>query len=235
MRAENARVISAAIGGILAGAGIGYVVASRKLSAEFETRLRDETAHMREFYEATTPQRKKYSTPEEAVRELVMPEVVEDALKNYKGNDGVVAYNKVVKEDPPTVLIDDAGLTSNLVIDQNVFETKRSEDSPYIISQEEFLENDGDFEQSTLTWYSGDEQLTDERDLLLENYADVVGVDFKVSFGEGSSDERIVHIRNEKLHMDFEVVKSDGSYAQEVMGIEETPMDSPSSRRQREV
>jgi hypothetical protein len=38
-------------------------------------------------------------------------------------------------------------------------------------------------------------------------------------FGHRSKDPRVVYIRNEKLGIEYEVCKSDGSYAEEVGGF----------------
>lgn len=245
MDATNARVVSAAIGGVLMGVGVGYIVANKRLSAEFEERLKRETAEMREFY---TVHRKKYPTPEAAVQELVIPNVAGEALVDYQGNNGKTAYHKVTPKDdvdPEEELAIQAEYGDNIIenvevfevtsVEHNIFESKPDQNNPYIIDQGTFMENEPEHEQSTLTYYAKDDTLTDEREELIDNVERVVGLDFKVNFGTGSSDERSVHVRNERLAMDFEIVKSDGAYAQEVLGVDEVPIETQRSRRQRGV
>lgn len=229
------RLIATAVGlgSFVAGAAVGYKFAEQRLAAEFEERLEKESAKMRVFYRNVPG--KKFATPEEAVEELVLAEEASKALKDYTGGDNqAVAYHKVVKsevkvdkkpeptEEPP-VLID--------LPPENVFaKPERDPEHPYIISQEEFMLNDTGYEQSSLTYYEKDERVTDERDDLIDDVERVLGLDFKVNFGTDSSDPNAVHVRNERLHMDFEINLDKSSYSLEVLGVDPTPVQRPSGR-----
>lgn len=196
--------------GIL-GAGIGFVVgykiAEKKLAARFEERLTEETRGMREFY---TNVKKPYATPEEAVKDLIPEPAPEDPrVKKQK-----TQYNKLVADaeyvsPDPVVVAGESG-----VVVQNVFDM-----GPVIIDQDTFMANDTNHEQATLTYYEKSDQVCGERDEPIDNSEVVVGTAFKTHFGDGSSDENVVHIRNSGLHMDFEVVRSFGSYEAEVLGM----------------
>lgn len=223
---NTVKLISAALGGTCVGAGIGYTVAYKKLAAEFEARLENETAEMKQFY---TAHKKKHATPQEAVAELI-PEEVE-------AKSEVVAYHKIVKSEKydPTESEDgaeevqgpDGTIMLNEVLHSNVLAQplgeKANPDRPYIISQEEYMQNDPNYEQGTLTYYEKDQVLTDVREDVIDNADDVVGLDSFSQFGHGSSDDNVVHVRNHRLQMDFEIVKSESSYAQDVLGLDEVP------------
>lgn len=196
------------IGVVSAGLGfaIGYKIAEKKLAERFEERLAEETKGMREFYSSV---KQKYSTPEEAVKELIPEPSPEDPrVKKQK-----TQYNKIVKEEEYIPDEFESKEVPEPVV-QNVFEM-----GPVIIDQEVFMANDPDHEQATLTYYAASDQVCGEKDEPIDNADLVVGTEFKKNFGKGSSDNNIVHIRNVGLHMDFEVVKSEGSYEAEVLGM----------------
>lgn len=120
------------------------------------------------------------------------------------GEEGIVKHN----------IFDRRGLVSEEELDRS----QRNNGRPYILSQEEFMQ--GDFEQrsqTTLTYYEGDHVLADEREQPIDNINRVVGEE-NLKFGHASGDANIVYIRNEYLDVDFEVLRSTGSYSQEVLG-----------------
>lgn len=103
--------------------------------------------------------------------------------------------------------------------DQDAEEASRNPAVPYVISHDEYLENAYQHEQDTLTWYAGDEILTDAREQLLDDTLAIVGPNMD-KFGHGSRDSSVVYIRNERIETDFEVTMKQGSYAEEVAGFE---------------
>lgn len=100
-------------------------------------------------------------------------------------------------------------------------------DTPYVINQEEFAENEGGYEQGTLAYYAGCGTLTDEKDQPITNTEDVLGDDIPDLFGHGSGSPHIVFVRSDKLQMDWEIVKSEGTYNTDVLGFKE---EGPSLR-----
>lgn len=236
--------IAVGIGSFAAGAAVGYKVAEKRLATEFEERLERETAEMKTFY--TSIERKKFATPQEAVEEL-MPKEASEVLSAYGPGETEmrvpIAYDKIkpVKTDSakPSVTITNITQTSTdeieveAIVEKSVFAKAELRDvsKPYIISQEEFMENAPDYIQNTVTYYRGDNVLADERDDPIEEIEKVVGLDCLVSFGKDSSDDRAVHVRNEVLQLDFEVLLHEGSYATEVLGVDPIqPARRPSGR-----
>jgi hypothetical protein len=219
---------------MLIGLGVGYMYAQKKLGLEFEQRLADETAEMREFY---TIHRKKYPNPVEAAKELIP----ETTLTPEEVKQAKVAYHKIVKseyspnddpeeehaidaelgEDSHVIVGSDGTLMVDGLVHTNVFGTKVTPDKPYVITQEEFMQNEPGYEQSTLTYYEKCGSLADERDDIIDTAEDVVGLQNMQRFGEGSSDKNTIHIRNQVLRMDFEVIHSERSFAEDVLGESE--------------
>lgn len=222
---------AAGVSGLAIGAFVGYKVAERRLSAQFDERLEKETAEMRTFYKAVPT--KKFATPEEAVKELI-PQNTQNILTAYQGSEvPKVAYNKIVKDIPDDPKPEDfepfEGTESDQeVIVKNIFQTERDPNKPYLISEEEFNQNDGEFNQINLMYYQKDDVLTDLHEDVVENAKETIGPDFKVNFGY-KAEENYVHVRNEKLQLDFEIVLHEGSYLEDVLGMD-APAERPSGR-----
>lgn len=93
----------------------------------------------------------------------------------------------------------------------------RTEDAPYIIHEEEYMANDMGFRQETVTYYVGDDIMSDVRDTPLYNHNHLMG---ELKFGHGARGADVVYIRNENLRMEWEVIRHSGYYAVEVKGLQ---------------
>jgi hypothetical protein len=224
-------IVSAAV-----GLAVGYKVAEKRLAAQFEERLERETAEMKTFYQNV---KKPYSTPEEAVADLIpQPEtVVVPAMVDPREKAQKVQYNKIVKTEEYVAVEDEseegAAAAEEELIHQNIFESVRDTENPYIISEDDFMGNETGYEQATLTFYVKGGVLADEREDVIDDMTNTTGNDFPSRFGSGSDNENVVYIRNEKLQMEFEVLKSDRSYEEDVLGMDQPP-ESPRNRLRRE-
>lgn len=223
--------IATAVGSLAVGFAVGHKVAVRRLSAEFEERLDKETEGMREFYQVA---KKPFATPQEAAAELIKDEKPEESTADQANHK--VAYHKIVKkeeyvqsEDPEEEHALEAEEGSHApVVQHNVFS-----DVPILISQEEFMVNESNYTQGTLTYYEVDQVLTDEREDVIEDQDATIGTKNLDKFGDprnGSSDPNVLHVRNPRLQMEFEVCLSANSYRREVLGIDENPPQRPSGR-----
>jgi hypothetical protein len=120
-------------------------------------------------------------------------------------------------------------------LEKNVFDTEMPEwnyeietgkrvaspELPYILHKDEFFENEPDHEQTTITWYNGDDVLADERDEVIEPREHIVGNDNlkMMGTGHGSGDPNVIYIRNDRTGHDYEVIFSGGSFSEEVAGF----------------
>lgn len=169
------------------------------------------------------------------------------ALTNYQGYSKTPVKETVVEETttidvgPDRTMPDESERPVEI---ENVFDKKHEdvwdykvelyhraslpEGKPYVIHEDEFHENEGGYSQGHLAFYEGDGTLTDERDQPIMNTDDVLGDDITDQFGHGSLSPHIVFVRSDKLQMDWEIVRSEGTYNTDVLGFQED--DGPSLR-----
>lgn len=199
--------------GAFGALALGVYLAKRKYKKLYADLAEQEIKEAKIFYANM-----QKPSPEDIVAEKGYTTVVtklEDLTRDYRSTDELT-----------TVEI----LEDNTRIDRNIFdkdapiwnykdeEAARDHDKPYIISNAEFLENAPEHEQHSITYYEKDEVLADSRDEVI-NEQELLGED-NIRFGHGSDDQNIVYIRNELLNVDFEVARSNGAYAHEVLGFE---------------
>ena len=80
---------------------------------------------------------------------------------------------------------------------------------PYVIAPDEFGDND-EYEQTTYTYYA-DGILADEDDRIVDDVEGTVGFESLTHFGEYEDDA--VHVRNERLKIDFEILLDEELYS----------------------
>lgn len=216
-----------------AGAVIAHVVTKKQLQTKYEKIAAKEIAEAKAFY-TVLHKKDDMSTPKKVADKLMpKPELREaaDALLTYQGKNDIEPKEIVteVVEDTVTNVFAESSVDDNFDYEEEL--KNRSPSRPYIISEEEFLQGEAGFNQSSITYYAGDGALADEEDTEIPFIDPVIGED-NLRFGHGSSDARTVYIRNEMLSCDYEVLKSDGKYAHEVLGLEHSDGGSR-GRRQR--
>lgn len=104
--------------------------------------------------------------------------------------------------------------------DYNKEISKRDRNHPYIIHQNEYYESFPEYQHLEWTYYAGDNILCDERDEIVVRPELVVGEENLKRFGHGSSDPNVVHIRNDRLEIEWEITRSFKSHAEEVLGLD---------------
>lgn len=230
--------------GIVVGAGAGgsiaWIVAKRRYQFKYETLAQQEIAEAKAFYNQLAKSELNRSVDEPDEQELTQQGAeAASALMNYRGDGAAVGDIVVVEE---TTEVEVRPQTSNvfernradLVWDQDQEEAHRATlnvDEPYIICQKEYMENEDDYSQVSFTYFAEDDVLVDEKEKPIDLVDSVVGEDNLTRFGHGTTDNRIVLVRNDKLRMDFEVLKNDGSYSKEVLGFQHS--DGPKVRKMR--
>jgi len=93
----------------------------------------------------------------------------------------------------------------------------RDTTKPYVITREEFADENETYSKISLTYYTQDDTLTDERDAPIRDTS-IVGEAYQELFGQDSDDPDIVLIRNDKLQVDFEISRMEQSYTFHVLG-----------------
>lgn len=110
---------------------------------------------------------------------------------------------------------------------------KRSPDFPYVIHYDE--RNEIEYQEVTLTYYAGDDVLCNERDEVVDpqDRERLIGEKNLDRFGHGSNDPSIVYVRNDRLELIYELVKSPHSFAEEVHGFSHEAYDRGNLERMR--
>lgn len=228
------------------GAFIGYKVARKRLEAKFEVLLEEEIEKTRRYYAAYS-KKDEYETPEKAAHALIPDEEREaqQAFVNYAGmakaqvdviedEHGVTVETKsemVETEEGDEVeevheVVKNNIFLNGSALDKDEFDyeaevAQRSEDFPYVITEDEFFQNEQDFVQLTMTYYEGDDVLCDEQDRTVDDVDGSVGEVNLHKFGHGSKDKNLVYIRNNKRGTDFEIARSRGKYSVDVLGLDD--------------
>lgn len=239
--------------GVVAGAAIGAFVAFRiahnQAEAKYSGIAAEEVAEMRQYYHdkvvALDSSKQKtdledivrergYSVEEEAPTEPPMavtpPNAVVDAARDAADEE---IETEVVDEDAePEVhnVFEDAKVDDTW--DEFEERRRRSPLLPYVIHRDEREELDT-YDDVTFTYFETDDVLCNERDEVIDptERAKLIGEANLDKFGHGSGDASIVYIRNDELEMQFEVVRSPNSYAEEVHGVNPPPEIQHAHRR----
>jgi hypothetical protein len=105
-----------------------------------------------------------------------------------------------------------------------------TEPGPHIITYEQYQMGDpaGVYEQVELTFYDLDKVLVDENLEIFKDRDSAIGEKALESFGQDQEDPDIVHIRNNSLLKDYEIVRVPKSYSEDVMGI---PFQKPAPKK----
>ena len=95
---------------------------------------------------------------------------------------------------------------------------RRDHITPYVISYKEFSEEKDYYDKLTISYYNVDDTLADDQEEILD-VTSIIGNEALSCFGRGSNDSEVVYVRNERLASDFEVIRTQQSYQENVFGI----------------
>lgn len=226
------------------GAGAGILAYARVVEAQFQERLQAEIQEAKVFYQ------EMYSTPtfvaeEPSPNESALLERVREATDEHDGPpvdlvgqalSAMSTYDPEASEEEEELLARKSPVVVNNIFTNatppgeevlGALMADRDPSKPYIITKNEYFQNEPDNEQIAFTYWEGDDVLVDDRYEFqpIEDHELVAGEDNLLRFGYGSGDENIVYIRNEAVDppMDLVITKSTGKYAVEVMAIDEGP------------
>lgn len=166
----------------LAGIGIGSVVTWALVKNKYEQIVQEEIDSVKEVFFG-----KSKEEPESEEEEDIEEEPVDEEFEEYK--EKANTYNTTTKKE----------------------EKEDMSDGIYVISPEEFGEND--FETVTLMYYMADGTLVeDDSDTVLDDdeIETMVGYDAFNHFGEYEDDS--VFVRNENLEKDYEILLNSGRF-----------------------
>lgn len=91
--------------------------------------------------------------------------------------------------------------------------------APYIISLDEFTNENAFYSKSYITYFEGDDTLADEHDEIIDDRVKYIGDSALHAFGDNPDEPDIVHVRNDTIGVDYEITREEGSYKEIVLGI----------------
>lgn len=218
----------------LCGAAAGAAITWKLLKEQYEQEAQEEIAAMKLYYEEKATLKVKPSSEaetedQELARKNEEMKKLHRYAKPYLVADVVETAHP--KDDGP--LEDDCEPPEDDDVDfpETYWDPIKKRQEPYIISMDEYIEDELNHEKLALLYYEEDDTLADEQEQIVANVLEMVGPKALVSFGEGSDDPDTVYIRNEYLGIDFEVIRNGKSYKKEVLGI----VDAPKAKRRKKT
>lgn len=170
-----------------AGAVVGAVATNHYFKTKYERLYQKDVESVKRAF--STPQQSEPTEGES--EEVITNETTPEEVKAYNEIIGMQGYSTI-----PNVSGDSIG------------KEVKGVRKPYVISPAEFAEED-DYEVYSLTYYA-DGVLADEQGNPIENVDDMVGRDSLNHFGE--YEDHAVHVRNEAMKCDFEILRDLDKY-----------------------
>jgi hypothetical protein len=196
--------------GIAAGAAGMFLYGKKKFDAE----LQSEVDALKEYYDKKdnkTPVGKKvskqtYSSPK-------VQNVDREKEDDPRLSKQITDYNKVLE------------YTKNKQVSYGQTEEgmkeRVGEKPPYVISDVEMYEGRPEYDKVTLTYYAGDDTLADEDDYTITDVDLILGTMNLDLFGTECEDPDMLHVRNERLGSDYEIIKTESKYGEVVLNLNE--------------
>lgn len=227
VRTLDTKAVGFLLGGLVVGVGIGFYFGYRynreKLRMEAFEASEEELQRIREYYERTEKRDLDEIVREKGYGEIPEPETPPRPLPPPVPVQEPEPFQpplQEVTEEPAREVEEkdkDAGWSYPVELQ------RRTPHSPYIIHQDEFMENESEFPQVTLTYYEIDDVLADVDDSPIHNKATLVGETTLNRFGHGSDDYNVVYVRNPHLEMEYEICRLQKSFEVEVQGLDDAP------------
>lgn len=238
--------------GLVGGAG-GFFLGHRMGKKSEQARADEEINEVKELY-AKRNKVEKFATPEDALNALHgedgAPVIDAAEFQNYEG----IVQNEEYQVRPLTAEITETEtnvktteFTINGQSPEDYFEThpqhnnvwdaavdidgealaERGTGVPYVITLDEYQEEEESYDKITLVFYGEDGVLVDDHDVRVDNVDYTVGSQNLHRFGMGSKDKSTVYVRNDEREADYEIVLNEGSYSEIVLGVK---VAAPKSR-----
>lgn len=236
---------------VVGGAAIGSGVTALILKKKYVARAEAEIASVRDAYLKRLndleiefdEERKKDGKPPVTPVEL-HPEEIEVPMERVVPTNEQLrkAYHKMSTPNPETVeglketneslgysrREDEVKETEARIVLQS---EEADEDAPFIIPVQGYMDNEEMFEQYVLTYYVGDKTLVfEDSDTVIEDVDQTVGFHNLHNFGVESGNDDTVYVRNPKKMAEYEILRDEGKYSEDVQGID-TWDESPQPKK----
>ena len=214
--------------GLAIGATASYILTKAFEERKYEQLIEEEIKSVKDHYES----KHNREADEPGLNEDLQGMVEDLGYSDDKMEEKLEALKVKARngwQDPEEQLYE-----GKVVVEMGFEPSPRDPNVPYVINIEEFTEDNDDYDKLSVTYYEGDDVMADERDTVVPDPTNLIGADALTRFGEGSDDEHIVYVRNEKLTSDFEIVRDARSYASVVLGLEDDTVTEPGKFREYE-
>ena len=227
VRRINPQSMGYFFGGLGVGVAIGFFIGYRlnraKIRAEVFKQSEEEVEKIREMYRDSARVVREKPDLDEVIedRGYLVKDAEEEPERPTRPSVPVGPPQPPLFAKPvPTIKLD-TGKSKNIGWDFEEELATRSLEKPYIIHQDEYSGNETGYKQEVLTWYAGDNVLTDEEEQPLSNTIadDYVGLIHMSKFGHGTDDFNVLFVRNDRTQMEYEICRMPGSYEEEVQGL----------------
>lgn len=209
-------VLYGSIIGTAGGLVVGYFFAKSRLETKYEKLLQDELDEMRDHFRARETAR------QEQTEKPDLQERVEALGYATKSAPDIETPEVEVPEPQVTnVFVENERGLSTEVWDYDRELASRTADRPYVIHKQEFMDSPDEYDQMTLTYFVQDDVLANQADQRMDDIDERVALENLEKFGHGSEDANVVYVRNDRLKLDFEILRSGGSYTAEVLNVED--------------
>lgn len=220
--------------GFVLGAAAGSLVTYFVLRDSFQANADEQIENMRAYYIKYPPTEKERKAPEEKIDtskfEKVQP-FTSDEKKDYQklSQKYTARYVNPDMEDLMARVneeINDEGETISIELDKT-----RIREKPYLIPEESYMRHHGLFGNDVLEYWVQDNVLTvaDSNEVL--DIPSTIGLDAINALLDPGRVSDVVFVRNEKIEMEYEVERNEGSYAEWIgEDIPEEPVQ-PQQRR----
>lgn len=218
----NTAAIGAFLGGTVFGAIVGFFTGLRYHKEQIRAEAFDESE--REVAKIRVAYQERGSVPVKPSVEQIIEE------RGYSKRDDPEALTMTTPPDrllrppvpqpaePRPPLVADQTSSMRDVWNYPLELARRTPELPFIIHEEEFSAEEPEYLKVSYTYFEADDVLVDEDNEPIVNWEHLVGTN-NFRWGHGSSNEDIVHIRNDLRRLDMEISRNLKSYAVEIQGL----------------
>jgi hypothetical protein len=224
--------VKIAISSAIVGLTIGYAIGRRRSEVEFEVSFEEGVKERDEYFKRREAElRSDHEVAQNELRDALVEsqnELViysasfdraETAAALYRGEE-VQEFEEVVHDPESIISIAEDYANYNKVSQTELRDAIVDRSKPYLITAEIFIAGEMNFHTSTLTYYEGDNTLAGEQDEIFDDQTRFLLVGANLSgFGPHGDPPNEIHIRNEAMQMDLEVVRHQGRFAEVVAGL----------------
>lgn len=203
--------------GAALGAGITYKIVEEKFQRQTQEDVEDVKRYFNNEYE------KRVNEMKEELG-IVVIEDEEDISEGLKEAADLTRYDGILNKEGYRE--EDENDEEEEEFPSKYYDTTINPKPPfprkpaYVISLDEFVNGEENYDKITLTYYVDDNTLADETESDIEDIEDMIGPKALSSFGLASDDPDVVYVRNDRVEVDYEVIRQFASYQGTVLGEE---------------